>query len=300
MVALFVIGSLLVYATLAVYVERKVAAFIQDRIGPIETGPWGLLQPIADVVKLLRKQPTRSAGAIKGLFWAAPILAFASVCGALAWLPILPTSASNEMGLWLALLLLLLEAVALFVAGWSSYSKYALLGAFRLLALVLSYEVLLGVLLLNVALHYGTLDLSEIAQKQQSAWGLWQSPGFFLTGLLWLGYSFFAAHRAPLDLPETESELVAGYFTEYSGIAFGFFMLAEYAIMAVQGFWIAWVFLGAKGWWLWTGLFILLQMVIRWSWPRWRPDQGIRLAWLYGLPSAFVAFLMEALWQVLL
>ncbi len=299
MVAVAVISGLLLYAILAIYVERKVAAFIQDRIGPVETGPWGLLQPVADVIKLLRKQPARPAGAAKGLFWAAPLLAFASVCGALAWLPFLPAAAADGMGLWLALLLLLLEAVALFVAGWSSCSKYALLGAFRLLALVLSYEVLLGVLLLLVALHYGTLDLVLIARKQQTTWGLFQSSGFLLTGLLWVGYSFFAAHRAPLDLPETESELVAGYFTEYSGIAFGFFMLAEYAIMAIQGFWLAWIFLGTKWWWFWTALFVLLQMITRWSWPRWRPDQVIRLTWSYGLPIAFLAFLMEALWQLL-
>ncbi len=294
-----VIGGLLAYGLIAVYVERKVAAFIQDRVGPVETGPWGLLQTLADVVKLLRKQVPLPAGREGSIYQSAPLLALGAVCAALAWVPLWPLHATSPFGLWIASGIIALEAVAIFLGGWSSHSKYALLGAFRLLGLVLSYELLLGLLLLVVGLSYGTWDLIEVKALQREGWGLFRSPAMFLAGLLWLAMALLISHRAPFDLPETESELVAGYLTEYGGMAFGFFMLAEYIVMFLQAYWLNHIFLGAQWIGFWVPLLIFAQIIVRWAWPRWRPDQVIRILWQYAIPMAFGAFITEAVWGML-
>jgi len=294
-----VIGGLLAYGLIAVYVERKVAAFIQDRVGPVETGPWGLLQTLADVIKLMRKEVPAPEGREAALYRAAPLLALAAVCATLAWLPLWPLHATSAFGLWIATGIAALEAVAIFLGGWSSHSKYALIGAFRLLGLVLSYELLLGLLLLIVGLSYGTWDLIQIKALQSESWGLFRSPAMLLAGLLWLTMAFLVSHRAPFDLPETESELVAGYLTEYGGIAFGFFMLAEYIVMFLQAYWLNHIFLGAQWIGFWVPLLIFAQIVVRWAWPRWRPDQVIRILWQYAIPAAFGAFITEAVWSIL-
>ncbi len=294
-----VVGGLLVYGLIAVYVERKVAAFIQDRVGPVETGPWGLLQTLADVVKLLRKQVPLPAGRAASMYQAAPLLALGAVCAALAWVPLWPLHATSPFGLWIASGVVALEAVGIFLGGWSSHSKYALLGAFRLLGLVLSYELLLGLLLLVVGLSYGTWDLVEIKALQREGWGLFRSPAMFLAGLLWLAMALLISHRAPFDLPETESELVAGYLTEYGGMAFGFFMLAEYIVMFLQAYWVNHLFLGAQWRGFWVPLLIFIQIVVRWAWPRWRPDQVVKILWQYAIPVAFGAFITEAVWSIL-
>ena len=298
MIVFLVVGGLLAYGLLAVYVERKVAAFIQDRVGPVETGPWGLLQTLADVVKLLRKHVPLPLGRETTLYEAAPLLALAAVCAALSWVPLWPLHAASPFGLWIAVGIMALEAVAIFLGGWSSHSKYALLGAFRLLGLVLSYEVLMGLLLLIVGLSYGTWDLVQIQSLQAKEWGLLRSPAMLLAGALWLFMSLLVSHRAPFDLPETESELVAGYLTEYGGIAFGFFMLAEYIVMFLQAYWIAHLFLGARWVGFWVPLLIIAQIIVRWAWPRWRPDQVVRILWHYAIPIAFAAFILEALWHL--
>ncbi|MCX7606289.1 MAG: NADH-quinone oxidoreductase subunit H [Bacteroidia bacterium] len=289
------VGCLLMYGLLAVYVERKLAAWIQDRQGPMETGPYGLAQTLADILKLLRKQETIPAAAVKGLFLFAPLLALASVVASLAWVPFLRPSSGGEYGLWLALTVVSLEAVALFLGGWASGSKYAFLGAYRLLVLVLAYELVLGLLLLLVVSHYGTLDIAAIQSMQRPLWGILQSPGMFLGGLLWVGVGLMVSHRAPFDLPETESELVAGALTEYSGFRFALFMLAEYIVMLLQAIWVSYIFLGG---WLWVGVPVLIlgQMVVRWAWPRWRPDQALLLAWKRGIPLAFVAWVLEMIY----
>ncbi len=291
-----VIGGLLGYGLIAVYVERKLAAFIQDRVGPVETGPWGLLQTLADVLKLIRKRVASPEGRQPSFYELAPLLALSAVCGATAWVPLWPLHSRASFGLWIALSVMALEAVAIFLGGWSSHSKYALLGAFRLLGLVLSYELVLGLLLLTVGLAYGTWDLNRIAKLQAEHWGLFQSPAMLLAGGLWLWVAVLLSHRAPFDLPETESELVAGYLTEYGGMSFGLFMLAEYIVMLLQAFWMSWIFLGAKGWFVWVPLLVFGQMVIRWAWPRWRPDQVLKLVWGYAVPWAFLAFVIQAVW----
>ncbi len=292
---LWFVGALLGYGLLAVYIERKLAAWIQDRQGPMETGPYGLLQTLADIGKLLRKQESIPASALRKPFLAAPALALAAVMGALAWLPGVSPSAASEYSLWLVLAVLGLEAVALFLGGWASGSKYALLGAFRLLGLLLAYELVLGLLLLTVVAHYGTLELGAIARQQEHLWGLLHSPGMFLAGLLWIATSTSVAHRAPFDLPETESELVAGALTEYSGFRFALFMLAEYILMLLHALWVSYVFLGGV-WAVWVPVLVLLQMLLRWAWPRWRPDQVLALAWKGAIPLAFASWVLEMLY----
>lgn len=284
------LGTLLGYGLLVVYVERKIAAWVQDRQGPMETGPYGLLQTLADLLKLLRKQETLPATAVRGLFLWAPLLAFTASVSAWSWLPFLEPSASGPYGLWLALTVLGLEGVAVFLGGWSSGSKYALLGAYRLLVALLAYELILGLLLLTVLAHYGSFDLQVIAQAQRHRPGLLQSPFLFLAAGLWLAAGLIVAHRAPFDLPETESELVAGAFTEYSGFRFALFMLSEYVVMLLEAVWLSWVFLGGL---LAVPVLVLLKIFLRWAWPRWRPDQVLTLAWRYGLPLAFAAWIGE-------
>lgn len=299
MSAIFLIGGLLIYGLVAVYVERKLAAWIQDRQGPMETGPHGIFQTFADILKLLRKGETMPTGAVAGMFLFAPALALLAVIGTLPWMPLTKPHADHPYALWLALSVLSLEAVALFLGGWASGSKYALLGAYRLLLLVLAYELIMGLLLLAVLTHYGTLSFSEIVRAQEEAWGLFQSPSMLLSGLIWFGTSVMIAHRAPFDLPETESELVAGTLTEYSGFRFALFMLAEYIVMLLQALWMSYVFLG--GWiFVFAPLLVLLQMLLRWAWPRWRPDQTLALAWKGGIPSAFAVWVGELIWGQIL
>ncbi|MCX8112941.1 MAG: NADH-quinone oxidoreductase subunit H [Bacteroidia bacterium] len=294
----WVIG-LLLYGLLAVYVERKLAAWIQDRQGPMETGPYGILQTLADILKLLRKEEALPAPSVQRVFLLAPVMAFLSVVGALPWIPLVEPHLRNEYGLWLAISIVSMEAVALFLGGWSSGSKYALLGAYRLLTLLLAYELIIGLLILTVATHYGSLDLQEIVNSQTQIWGILQSPSLFIAGILWFLAGVMVAHRAPFDLPETESELVAGVLTEYSGIRFGLFMLAEYILMLLQAIWVAYVFLAGKVL-FWIPVLVLLQMTLRWAWPRWRPDQVLVIAWRRGIPVAFLAWVLELIWNHLI
>ncbi len=291
---LLLVGLLLGYALGVVYAERKIAAWVQDRQGPMETGPYGILQTLADILKLLRKQESLPATAVRGLFLSAPLLALAASVGAWSWLPFLKPSASGPYGLWLALTVLGLEAAAVFLGGWSSGSKYALLGAYRLLVALLAYELILGLLLLTVLTHYGSFDLQAIAQAQRTRPGLLQSPFLFLAAGLWLAAGILVAHRAPFDLPETESELVAGAFTEYSGFRFALFMLSEYVVLLLEAVWVSWVFLGGL---LAVPFLVVLKILLRWAWPRWRPDQVVTLAWRYGIPLAFAAWIGEMVLQ---
>ncbi|MCS7188350.1 MAG: complex I subunit 1 family protein [Bacteroidia bacterium] len=290
------IVGILLYGLFIVYVERKVAAWIQDRQGPTETGPGGVAQTLADFLKLLRKQEAIPAYAVKSIFLFAPLLAIGGVIASLTWLPFLHPHGGGEYGLWLCITVASLEPAGLFLGGWASGSKYSLLGAYRLLLLLLAYELIVGLLLLTIAAHYKTLDIAYIVERQRSIWGLFQSPGLFLAGILWIGTGTMISHRAPFDLPETESELVGGALTEYSGLRFALFMLAEYTIMLLQAVWFALVFLG--GGWIWGApLLVMLQILFRWSWPRWRPDQVLSLAWRKGIPLAALACVLTILYD---
>lgn len=287
------VAGILLYGLIAVYVERKLSAWIQDRMGPTETGPYGLLQTLADFLKLLRKAENIPETAVVGIFLFAPFLALIATIATLAWLPILTPSSDNPYALWLALSILLLEGIALFLGGWASGSKYALLGAYRLLVLLIAYELVLGLLLLTVLAHYGELSFTHLYHQQRQLPGALQSPFLLIASFLWVAAGTAVAHRAPFDLPETESELVAGTLTEYSGLRFALFMLAEYIVMLLQAVWVVWVFWGA--WLVLVPVGVIGQMLLRWAWPRWRPDQVVALGWRYGIPLAFLCWVGEML-----
>lgn len=359
------LGGIALYALLAVYAERKVSAFIQDRLGPMEVGPKGLLQTAADILKLLLKENVVHAAADRPLFLAAPVVVFAAVFAGFAVIPWGAGWASVpvELGLLYALAIVAVDVVGLMMAGWASNNKYSLIGAVRSVAQIVSYEVPAGAALLAAVVAYGTLDLQRMCLLQSgyaeaplwlwggladvsaiggaAAWGVVRYPSLLLAFVIYFVAGLAENNRAPFDIPEAESELVAGFHTEYSGFRFAVFFLAEYAGMLLVSLLAAVVFLG--GWnsplpnlialspdeagrldsisaqlsalqlhrltigapgtaaaLLWGGfwlmakalLLVFVQMWIRWTWPRLRADQLMRLCWKYLTPLAFAAILL--------
>ena len=338
--ALIVLQFFLFVALLAVYAERKTAAFIQDRLGPYEVGPYGLLQPVADILKLLQKQEVLPLGAQRTLFRLGPVLCFMSLFCALGFLPLLPgiQHIGTPLGLLLVLAVLVLDILGIMLAGWSSGNKFATYGTFRALGQLIAYEVPLGFVLASVVLSTGSLDLVEIAAIQTPDRGLGQQLGFLswliiTHPLLSLGLVIFficamaQAHRTPFDLPEAEGELVAGYHTEYSGFRWSLFMLAEYGVLFLMSWLMGWIFLGAghspwvdvgelklkswttdtESWGFWFAFWSLskaffimwLQMWIRWSLPRIRPDQLLYFCWKILTPLSIVLLYLVSLYTLL-
>jgi NADH-quinone oxidoreductase subunit H len=292
--------------------ERKVAGFIQSRYGPMYVGGWhGILQPIADGVKFLLKEDIAPAQSDKVLWRAAPIAVFTGGFLGYAVLPWGPSviGANLDMGLFYAFATSSLVVMGIIMAGWGSNNKWALYGAMRGAAQVISYEIPLGLAVLPVIMSTGTLHMGTIVQ-QQSGW-LWNwnvfNPLFLLSFGLYFVSSMAEVNRIPFDLPESESELVAGYHTEYTGMKFAFMMLGEYAEMfLVTGIATA-VFLG--GWW--TGIpaidrvipgplvflfksvaLVFVMMWLRWTLPRLRVDQLMHLCWKIFIPVALANLLL--------
>ena len=244
-VVLFIVLTLIAYL---VYLERKVSAFIQARLGPMRVGPWGLLQPLADGIKLLLKEDIIPIKADRAVFMIAPII---SVVAALVVLVVVPwgaawaTIANVNIGLLFILAVSSVSVLGIVLAGWSSNSKYSLLGALRSSAQLVSYEIGMGLSLIGALMFARTLSMSGIVDAQQSD-GMWyvffQPLGFLIYAVSALGET----NRAPFDLPEAESELVAGYHTEYSGFRWALFFMAEYSGMIVTSAVAVTVFLG--GW----------------------------------------------------
>ena len=260
----------LLYALFAVYAERKTAAFIQNRLGPYEVGPYGLLQPLADILKLLQKKDLCPKHAIRPWFYVAAVLPFLIVLSAMACVPLFPTVpfVSSSVGVLLVLALLALDVLAVLIAGWASGSTFPTYGAFRAVSQLIAYEVPLGFALVATVLITKSLDFQVIALQQQATsetelrvfgllpWDVAEVGGF-------LGWHFFAnpvlvpvaavffvcalaqSHRTPFDLPEAEGELVAGYHTEYSGFRWSLFMLAEYGVLFLMSLLMVWLFFGA-------------------------------------------------------
>lgn len=342
------LGILLLIVTpvglLGVWAERRVSGRIQARIGPnrvgISIGPikwamWGLPQSVADGVKLLGKEDFVPPGGDKFLFLAAPLIVFAGSLGLFAVLPLASGlyGADPNVGIFYVLSVGAIEVIGVLMAGWASNNKWSLLGAMREVAQVVSYEIPMGVSALCPVLVVGSLKLSDIVTAQQhvNIWG-WQ-PEF--SGEFFLGWNVFTAFpfnliafvifyicmlanlkRAPFDLPECESELVAGFLTEYSGMRWGLFFLGEYAAMFALSGICATLFLG--GWtgpihWLVshgaevgslreivggaaeftvkTALLFLLQLQVRWTLPRLRLDQVMSLCFKYLVPFAMVSMM---------
>jgi NADH-quinone oxidoreductase subunit H len=295
-------------ALVLVYVERKVAGFIQRRPGPYEVGPWGILQTLVDAVKLMGKQLFSPTGGDRLLFWAAPLLAFAPLPLLFLSIPVGKNLVAYDANLGLILILAFsgLNVLALCLAGWGSYNKWSLLGAIRSVSQSVAYEIPLLITVLGVTVMSGTLQLSAIVETQ-GAWPwqwnwLIQPAGFAIFVVCMLAET----NRAPFDLPEAESELTAGFHTEYSGMGFGLFFLAEYTAMVVVSSVCTVLFLG--GWkgpgpewlgfvWFFAKVYtlVLLMMWMRWTFPRVRFDQLLNISWRWLIPLSLFNLLYVAL-----
>ena len=286
-------------ALILVYMERKLAGHFQKRPGPYEVGWHGVLQPFADSVKLIGKQLSMPDGADALLYWLAPVVSFLFVLVLFIPIPFGPSLTALDMDLGLVLILAFAgtHLLALCMAGWGSNNKYSLLGAARAVAQSIAYEIPLILSVLAVAFSSGSLDLSAMV-RQQGAWP-WQwniitQPVAFL---IYFTCAVAETNRAPFDLPEAESELTAGFHTEYSGMSFGLFFLSEYANMIVVcalatslflGGWQGPVFPGV--WWFLAKMYFLLFVMIwlRWTFPRVRFDQLLNINWKWFLPLSLV------------
>jgi NADH-quinone oxidoreductase subunit H len=310
--------------------ERKIIAYMQVRLGPMRVGPWGLLQPIADPIKLLLKEDIIPAGADRWIFVLAPVISVISAFIVFAVIPFGPeiNIFGKAIPLWItdlnigALYVLSISSVGvlgIILAGWASNSKYPLLGALRSAAQMVSYEVAMGFSIIGVLMLAGSLSLVNIVKAQQSSgvWYIFYQPVAFL---LFFICGVAETNRAPFDLPEAESELVAGFHTEYSGFRFSLFFLAEYANMITVSAMAVTLFLGG---WLrpfpnvpWLGfldiipplfwfifkiiVFMYFYFWFRASWPRYRYDQLMKLGWQRLLPLAMANVIVTAILVVLL
>src|SRR5437764_14562067 len=230
-----VITLVAVWAAYATYLERKISAFMQARLGPMRVGPYGLLQPIADAIKLLTKEDIRPDKADPYIFFFAPFISVAAAFIVFAVMPFGPdwgVITDINIGLLFVLSVSSVGVLALILAGWSSNSKYALLGGLRSSAQMISYEVSMGLALIGALMFARTLSLSGIVAAQQAD-AVWFAAYQPLGLLIFLVSGIAENNRAPFDLPEAESELVAGFHTEYSGFRWSLFFMAEYTAMVV-------------------------------------------------------------------
>ncbi|HEV7796792.1 MAG TPA: NADH-quinone oxidoreductase subunit NuoH [Pyrinomonadaceae bacterium] len=305
----------------ATYLERKISAFMQARLGPMRVGPWGLLQPIADGIKLLTKEDFIPEKADRWIFFFAPYIAVAAAFITFSVIPFGPDWAvitDVNIGLLFVLAVSSVGVLALILAGWSSNSKYSLLGALRSSAQMISYEVAMGLSLIGALMFARTLSLSGIvaAQEGDSVWYLVYQPLGFL---IFLVSGIAENNRAPFDLPEAESELVAGFHTEYSGFRWSLFFMAEYAAMVIVSAVAVTVYLG--GWYFpfvyrlteakgYHNLYVIVSLLIflaklsailylyfwlRWTLPRFRYDQLMDIGWKWLIPSALINITLSAL-----
>ena len=327
-VVLIVFGGLQMMAAVMVYAERKVAAFMQQRYGPYRVGPRGVLQPVADIVKLFFKEELRPKAADAFLFSLAPIISVAAAY--LAFAPV-PFGAPTTLFGWLPeplalqvsdvnVAVLVIFAVAsmgvygIVLAGWASNSKYSLLGGLRSSAQMISYELAYGMALATVVMMASSLSLREIVDAQAGYWHLFGIPipkwyifpqaiGFFVFACAGVAET----NRAPFDFPEAEQELVAGYHTEYSSMRFAMFFMAEYINMVTVSAVATNLYLG--GWhgpfleqfglgWVWfvikLGFLLFVYLWLRWTLPRFRYDQLMSFGWKWLLPLATVNLILTA------
>jgi NADH-quinone oxidoreductase subunit H len=299
-----VLISFLVLPLLVGQTEHKFMAHMQGRLGPMYAGGWhGWAQLIADAAKFVQKEDIIPAAADRGVFRLAPAVALIPYLAGLAFIPISPTlvGADVEAGALAVVAALGVGILGHLMGGWASNNKYSMLGAMRGAAQLVAYELPLVLSVASVALAAGTLSLVGIVEQWQPWWLIWQLPGaivFFLAALA-------EVSRTPFDMPIADSEIVFGPFTEYTGLRFAFFLLAEYAGVVVMSLLFTVLFLG--GWhgpfaaglgWVWTLLKAwLVAVVIVWlrvSWPRLREDQLHRLAWVWLIPIALVQLALTA------
>jgi NADH-quinone oxidoreductase subunit H len=325
--ALIVIFLLLNIVPLMVFAERKIAAFVQDRIGPEKSGLYGIIQPLADAVKFFLKEAFVPPGINKFLYYFSPIITAITPILAFITVPIIPIlqPLSSELSALVVLAFSSIGVWGLLLGGWSSMNKFSLLGSLRAASQFISYEVSLGISILSMLIIYGTFDFIKIVESQEGSifnWGIFLNPVAFLVFFI---SSFAETARIPFDLPEAEAEIVAGYHTEYSGMKFALFFMGEYMHLTLASALLIIFFLG--GWNLpfvkldlpddylfapvfeylagfivfSVKLFILLSfyVLVRWTLPRFRFDQLVRFGWgtllflalLSVIISAFVAVL---------
>ncbi|HEY0406422.1 MAG TPA: NADH-quinone oxidoreductase subunit NuoH, partial [Pyrinomonadaceae bacterium] len=316
-----VVTAVAFWALYATYAERKISAFMQARLGPMRVGPWGLLQPIADAIKLLTKEDITPDKADSYIFKFAPFISVAAAFIVFAVIPFAPdwgVITDVNIGLLFVLSVSSVGVLALILAGWSSNSKYSLMGALRSSAQMVSYEVSMGMALIGALMFARTLSLSGIVAAQGAdsiLYVLYQPMGF----LVFVISGIAENNRAPFDLPEAESELVAGFHTEYSGMRWSLFFMAEYAAMVVVSAIATTVYLG--GWYLpWVygltegrgyhGIYVAVSILIfvtkmllllylyfwlRWTLPRYRYDQLMDLGWKWLIPATLVNIILTAI-----
>jgi NADH-quinone oxidoreductase subunit H len=298
------------YLTLA---ERKIIGYMQVRIGPNRVGPLGLLQPIADAIKLLFKEIIIPSGANKLLFVLAPVMAIMPALAAWAVIPFSPdlVLADIDAGLLYILAITSMGVYGVIIAGWASNSKYAFLGSLRSAAQIVAYEIAMGFALVCVLMISGSLNLGAIVESQDGSWGLlsWNLVPLFPMFLVYLISGVAETNRAPFDVAEGESEIVAGFHVEYSGMAFAIFFLAEYANMILVSTLCAVMFLG--GWlsplpflpdgfpWLLAKVAFVLFLFLwfRATFPRYRYDQIMRLGWKVFIPLTLVWLVLIGGWM---
>ncbi|HPD34044.1 MAG TPA: NADH-quinone oxidoreductase subunit NuoH [Bacteroidota bacterium] len=320
--AIVILVLVLLSAAVSVYLERKISAFIQMRIGPNRVGPWGILQPVADVIKLIMKEDIIPKNADSFIFGLAPLISLGVAMCIYAVVPFadpikigdhyiqMGIAPDANIGILFVVAMTSLGVYGIVLGGWSSNSKYSLLGGLRSSAQMISYEISMGLAILSVVLVSGSFSLSDIVNQQVSHWGGFRWNIFVqpLGFLIFFVTALAESNRAPFDLPEAEQELVGGYNTEFSGMRFGMYYLSEYANVGTTSLIMTLLFLG--GWtlpidpqsvglvpgsvWLAVVQFIVLVikvyilvfviMWIRWTLPRFRYDQLMNLGWKVLLP----------------
>ncbi|MEE3298623.1 MAG: NADH-quinone oxidoreductase subunit NuoH [Planctomycetota bacterium] len=340
-----VFGFVNVFAIGAVWSERKVSAHMQCRLGPMEVGPHGLLQTVADGLKLLTKEDIIPRLADKPLFAIAPAVVFAGVLMRFVPLPFGDKLIASDLDLGLFFIAAVgaVEVLGVIMAGWASNNKWSLFATIRTATQMVSYEIPIGIAFVTVILCSGSFSLMEIVNQQGGSldaadgytyqgwvwhWNLFRNPFMPILGIVYFIASLAECKRAPFDLPEAESELVSGFHTEYSGMRFALFFLAEYAAMYLVAAVAVVIFLG--GWWsgiypldalgmgpdatIYTktlgllvkvGVFlskafalVFVQMWIRWTLPRIRLDQMMYVCWKVLLPISLLCFVGSCLWEL--
>ncbi len=344
-VAIGLFGFSALFALFGVYAERKISAFIQDRLGPTETGKFGSLQTFADILKMLQKELIIPAAADKLLFTMAPAIIFITVYlgfAALPWGPGLVPAKLN-IGLYYFFAIIAIETLGILMAGWGSNNKYSILGAMRSAAQIISYGIPSGFAIIAVVMIAQTLNLQDIAIQQGILslervkffgfwdvtaigglfeWNIFKAPHLIIAFVIYFIASLAESNRAPFDIPEAESELVAGFHTEFTGLRFAFVFFAEYSMMFLVSMIGVILFLGAWNsplpniggiklatWttgvaWgiLWilikTLLLIGVQIWIRWTLPRFRVDQLMNFCWKVLTPLSFACMLISGIWRL--